>query len=116
MMLEKELTFAAFQAINKTRCEEKFHPQCADWLPMGWPLAIAGEAGELCNLIKKCVRGDFTFESQRVAILKELADVIIYCDLMISAMDANTGEVVAAKFDEVSKRVGFTKRLQDGPA
>ena len=108
--LEKALTFDRFQQVNKHRCETKFH-QCETWLPSGWPLAIAGEAGELCNLIKKVVRGDFSFDDKRGEILKELADVIIYCDLMITAMGAKTGEIVAAKFDEVSQRVGYSEAL-----
>ena len=58
------LTFAEFQAMNKARCEGGFlHPVAwnePSWPLQNWCLAVAGEAGELCNLVKKCLRGDFT--------------------------------------------------------
>ncbi|MCR4341951.1 MAG: MazG-like family protein [Gemmatimonadaceae bacterium] len=107
------LTFRDFQMLNRLRCEEGFgHPVAVDepsWPLQNWALAIAGEAGELCNLIKKTLRGDFTIEEKRGEILAELADVMTYCDLATSAMEADTGETVMAKFDVVSKRIGWVK-------
>lgn len=105
------MTFRRFQQVNAQRCEEAFGhiPGGAEeWPIQNWALAIAGEAGELCNLVKKCLRGDFTVESQRQAILDELADIICYADLAMTHMQANTGEALAHKFDEVSQRRGWT--------
>ncbi len=98
-------TFEEFQATNNARCVESFH-RSEPWpIPM-WCLAIAGEAGELCNLVKKVERGDFTMESQRQAILEEVADVITYCDLLMTQMGASTADEVRRKFNVVSQRVG----------
>ena len=106
-------TFWQFQDTNRLRCEEGFGHQVAwdepAWPIQNWALAIAGESGELCNLIKKCIRGDFTVQEKRIEILSELADIITYCDLAVSALDADTGETVWAKFDEVSKRIGWSR-------
>ena len=116
-MAEGPLTFAKFQARNKLRCEEGFgHLVAYDdptWPIQNWALAIAGEAGELCNLVKKCLRGDFTVMEKRQEILAELADVMTYCDLAVSSLSADTATELKAKFDIVSGRIGWVK---DGEA
>lgn len=112
-------TFAHFQETNRLRCEEGFRHN-VDWDDPVWPLqnwalAIAGEAGELCNLVKKCLRGDFTVQSKNVEILNELADIITYCDLAISSLGGETGPTVWAKFDEVSARIGWREPSPPAP-
>lgn len=102
--LEVGLEFDEFQSLNLERCEIAFH-RCNDWA-----LAIAGEAGELCNLLKKVRRGDFTVDEKRADILAEIADIITYCDSLMSRLHANTGIEVLRKFDEVSKRCGFVRQ------
>ncbi len=102
------MDFRTFQTMNKARCAELFRFQ-GKWPIQNWALAIAGEAGELCNLIKKTLRGDFTVEDKIEEILLELADVITYCDLAITELGADTEKVLLAKFDLVSKRHGGWK-------
>lgn len=99
-------TFDLFQAINVQRCEQCFHALDA-WTPTDWALAIAGETGELCNMIKKVRRGDYPLTQVRPLILAEAADVICYTDLLISRLGANTHNVLLAKFNEVSRKVGY---------
>lgn len=107
--MSEALTFADFQALNRRRCNDVFHPE-GEWWPIElWSLAIAGEAGELCNLVKKVIRGDFTLEEKRAAILDEIADVITYCDLAVTLLGADTGEILMSKFDAVSSRSGWTR-------
>ena len=104
-------TFRHFQETSKRRCEEGFGHAVAwdepSWPLQNWALAICGEAGELANLVKKCLRGDYTVEEKREEILDELADVMTYCDLAISSLGADTGETVWRKFAEVSRRIGW---------
>ena len=99
-----DLTFREFQALNARRCAEAFHDP-TDWPLEMWALAIAGEAGELANLVKKVKRGDFTLDSQCTAILHEVADVMTYCDLLVTFLGADTDAMLMAKFDLVSARV-----------
>lgn len=104
-----EVTFAQFQAENARRCEELFHP-VKSWPIQNWALAIAGESGELCNLVKKIIRGDFTLEEKRQELLEELADIVTYCDLAFTALDARTDVEVLAKFVKVTaRRKGVTR-------
>ena len=100
------MTFDVFQQMNDRRCKEAFN-SCTSWTTADWVLAIAGEAGELANLLKKVNRGDFTVADVRQEILKEVADIITYCDLLNSHLDANTEQELGRKFQEVSKRVGW---------
>jgi NTP pyrophosphatase (non-canonical NTP hydrolase) len=105
------MTFADFQRINKERCTAVFHPVPSDrWPFQNWALCVAGEAGELCNIVKKVLRGDFPLESAREDILREVADIITYCDLLCTELGAETGQVVMDKFEEVSKRHGYEAR------
>lgn len=110
---EEVLSFRQFQERNRARCESPngFRHRVAwdepKWPLQNWALAVAGEAGELCNLVKKCIRGDFTIEEKREEILAELADVMTYCDLAISSLGADTSETIMAKFEAVSKRIGY---------
>jgi hypothetical protein len=107
----RDLTFREFQETNRRRCEEGFgHAVASDdpYCPLqDLALAIAGDARELCNLVKKCLRGDFTVAEKRTEILHELADVITYCDLAMSSLAADTGEVVAEKFNIISTRIDW---------
>jgi NTP pyrophosphatase (non-canonical NTP hydrolase) len=105
------MTFREFQKMNATREREAF-PQSADWSLNDFATALMGELGEACNLLKKVRREDFDLLTVDVAtgltvkkkILKELADVITYADLMMTRLNASTEFEILDKFDEVSSR------------
>jgi NTP pyrophosphatase (non-canonical NTP hydrolase) len=88
--------------VNPERCKAFGHT--VHDLPITfWATALAGETGELCNLIKKQERGDegpFT-----EAIAKEAADIVIYLDLLCYRSDINLQAAIVRKFNEVSDRV-----------
>ena len=107
-------TFLEFQTVNRIRCVEAFRHLVdttnAKWPWYLWALCVAGESGELCNRVKKILRGDNSLESQREKLLGELADVITYSDLMISALGADTEQVIWKKFNTVSRRRGWKRK------
>lgn len=103
-----DLSFARLRAVNVRRCEAVFHDIDA-WSPTDWACAMAGEAGEACNLIKKLRRGE---SIDHVAIGYELADVVIYADLLAARLGLDLGEMVRQKFNIVSGRVGSAIRLE----
>ncbi len=107
----KHLTFKDFQELNAKRCSEAYHKVDENaWPIQNWCLAIAGESGELCNLVKKVIRGDFPLEQVKKEILDELADVIIYCDLAITHLREDTAEVIMDKFDKTSEKIGWSNK------
>lgn len=107
--MKKELTFNYFQEINKKRCEECFH-QVNDWSESDWGNAIAGEVGELCNMIKKRRRGE-KIDVKELA--KELADVVTYAFLIASVLEIDLEKIVIQKFNEVSDKVLTTIKIEE---
>lgn len=101
------LTFRKLSRANLTRCEESFHP-LEDWSPTDWATALAGECGEACNLIKKMRRGDAVDVAD---IGRELADIVIYADLLAARLGLNLEKCLEQKFNEVSDRLGSEVRL-----
>lgn len=100
-----KLEFDNFSHINAKRANEcKFGKEdhTLQSLPnIYWSNAIAGEAGELANLVKKLHLGrDIVVED----LAKEIADVVTYCDLFCTKLGFKLSDVLAAKFNEVSDR------------
>ncbi len=76
-----------------------------------YAIGVAGEAGELMNLLKKVKRGDFQLNKEEIA--EETADIITYCFLLLSALDVDPEKTIMDKFEKVNKRLeagGFGKR------
>lgn len=101
------LTFEQLRDANVRRCEQAFHP-VNDWSLTDWATALAGEVGEACNLIKKRRRGE---EIPTEAIAEELADVVMYLDLLAARLGIDLEAAVRAKFNVVSDRRGSGIRL-----
>lgn len=112
------LTFEALRAANIARCK-KWHPGgVADWSLSDWMTATAGELGEAANVIKKLNRvrdglvgNKETLEELQRALAYELADTLIYLDLVAAAAGVDLGRAVIEKFNIVSERNGFSDRL-----
>lgn len=97
------------RCVNVTRCERVFH-KLDDWSPTDWATAMAGECGEACNLIKKLRRGEVV---KVRAIADELADLVIYADLLAARLNIDLGKAVAQKFNEVSAKRGSELYLSE---
>lgn len=101
------LSFDELRYTNIGRCEQLFH-KLFDWSPTDWACAMAGECGEACNLIKKSRRGELVAYDD---VADELADVVMYADLLAARLGINLGEAVRKKFNEVSDKRGSSFRL-----
>ncbi len=112
------LTFEQLRQANAARCGESFHELDA-WSPADWAVAMAGECGEACNLVKKMRRQhpyDAPPEELTSMLADEIADLVIYADLLASRMRIDLGAAIARKFNVVSDRVGSHVRLDAPPA
>lgn len=116
-----ELSFARLSDVNLQRCE-RWHPNGIEsWSVSDWLMAMAGEAGEACNAGKKFRRledklvGNHQYatdvEQALAEIGKELADTVIYADLVAQRLGLNLGSLIIEKFNEVSVRNNFPERL-----
>jgi len=111
-MIDQGLTFAQLAAASSNREIE--------WGTEGSTLEfrtieMAGEAGELCNQIKKYIRAREGFVGgvpNLEPVADELADVVITCQLLASKLGINLGLSVIRKFDKTSDKHGFKTKLE----
>jgi len=76
--------------------------------------AIAGECGEACNIIKKLERQRLGARGRTASneeLAQELADVIIYADLIARKIGVDLGEAVRTKFNLTSEEYGLGVKL-----
>lgn len=112
--MSEQLSFDRLREKNVARCEDVFHP-LTEWSPTDWGCAMAGEAGEVCNQVKKLRRLDGADALMDTAlkradlrrnIAKEIADTVIYADLLAARLGIDLGKAVREKFNEVSRERG----------
>lgn len=66
-------------------------------------LALAGEVGEFCNIVKKLWRGD-TLDNAPAMIEEELADIRIYLELVALSFNVDLDEACEGKLPELERR------------
>lgn len=118
--MTREVNIDTISAINLARCN-RWHPGGLDeWSVSDWAVAMAGEAGEVCNAVKKLrrvedslaqVTGPSTREQAIREIGDELADTYLYLDLLAHRLGIDLPEAITRKFNAVSVKVGFPERL-----
>lgn len=113
-----EMSFDTLRRVNVERCEAVFHRLDA-WSPADWAVALGGEVGEALNEVKKLRRLDDstgpndhrTKQEIIQAIANELADTVIYADLLAARLKIDLGRAIVGKFNEVSRRRGYNVRI-----
>jgi len=98
---------------------KRWHPSgLVSWSLSDWFTAMAGEVGELGNVVKKLNRArdglkgnKETAEELRAMLAKEAADILIYLELFSQVAGFDLVEATREKFNEVSERNGFPERL-----
>lgn len=108
------LTFEQLRDANVRRCEEVYHP-VDEWSPTDWATACAGEMGEALNLIKKARRisvhpGEWPRDAHH-DIGDELADTVIYIDLLCARLGLDLADCIRQKFNRTSEDVGSSVGL-----
>lgn len=105
--MSRDLSFNGLRKANIDRCEEVYHP-VEEWSETDWACAMGGEAGEALNLVKKRRRGE-AVPLERLA--EEIADMVIYADLLAFRVGINLAEAIRAKFNRTSDNVGSEVKL-----
>lgn len=99
-----------------------------EWSVADWAVAMAGEAGEVCNAVKKLRRIEDglanssepgrqleTREAAIAAIGEELADTFLYLNLLARRLEIDLPAEIVKKFNATSERYGFPQRLGRAP-
>lgn len=109
------LTFAELREANVARATNRYgYGDIDEWNEAEWGNALAGEVGELCNLLKKMIRqapGDPSLKELYREAGKEIGDIQTYLDLLAEKLGHDLGEVTRNKFNEVSDRIGVDVKL-----
>lgn len=111
-----------FSAENLERCESLhgFNHRVQSWEPEMWMTAVLGEMGEAANIAKKIKRikdgigGNEAHETEEYLherIGEELADVVIYLDLLATRLGLDIRKEVIKKFNKTSRKIGYPRSL-----
>lgn len=91
------------------RCEESYFP-LDHWSVLEWAGAAAGECGEAANVAKK-IRRDGPSRERKLDLADEIADTIIYLDLLAASEGINLENAIINKFNKTSMKIGSSKTL-----
>ena len=112
------LTFLELLKANYKRSKLWHDTGTGHWSLSDWGVALAGEVGEALNIIKKLNRdrngmvGNTKSKEELTADLgEELADVMIYLDLLALEAGVDLEEEVVKKFNKTSEKHGFDIKL-----
>jgi NTP pyrophosphatase (non-canonical NTP hydrolase) len=116
--LTNALTFHELRKKNTSRCL-RWHPGgLSDWSLSDWAVAATGELGEALNVLKKLNRerdgiigNTEAADVLRMQFADELADTVIYLDLLAAAAGIDLEIAITQKFNRTSQKVGFPERL-----
>lgn len=111
-----EFSYLRKKNVERLGCYKK----CLNWSFNDWMVATMGELGEAANVLKKVARGDYDLDAPlkdkeattiRQWIGHELADVVIYLDLLALNLGIDLEAAVIEKFNIVSDRIGTKVKL-----
>lgn len=114
------MNFKEVSAVNKERSLLWHGGGLDDWNIADWSNAMAGEAGEVCNAVKKYRRlecgvrqknGPQNFEEAKAEIAKEIGDTFLYLDLLAQVLGIDIELAIRDTFNRVSEREGFPQKL-----
>lgn len=109
-----------FSEINRRRCEAPngFNHPLSSWSLSDWAVAVSGEVGEMCNVVKKLNRvrdgvpgNKETPEALREKLKQEIADVYIYLDLLCQHQGISLSDAVWDKFEEKSREISYAPSI-----
>ena len=117
VQLDRVITRLSFTDLAKAGLARayRWHPGgLTDWSVSDWAVAAAGEIGEALNAVKKYNRARDGIQGATATaedIGKEIADTVIYLDLLAQRLGLSLETLVREKFNAVSEREGFPERI-----
>lgn len=105
---------------NVERSLKGFGHNLFQWSSLEWAGAAAGEMGEAANVAKKITRveqglhfrpGESDLSDLRDKLADEIADTIIYLDLLAAREGINLSEAIVNKFNRTTAEQGFDQLL-----
>lgn len=116
-------TIRALQSISMQRAATWHEAALRDWSVAEWTNALAGEAGEACNIAKKILRHDLgmignvsnpTKDTRAELVDKlgcELADTVLYAVITAGHIGLDLQDYIVKVFNEKSDLLGFKEHI-----
>jgi NTP pyrophosphatase (non-canonical NTP hydrolase) len=79
------------------------------WNANDWMVAVTGEVGELANKLKRLRRNVVVRNKplpSKQELAEEIADIVIYLDLLATYLGIDMGNAIHDKFNLVSAEIG----------
>ena len=77
-------------------------------------IGLAGEVGELCNKIKKSIRGDYDIADRLEGIKKEMGGVLWYLAALANDLHVSLDDVAEVNVQQLQDRMMRNKIQGDG--
>jgi NTP pyrophosphatase (non-canonical NTP hydrolase) len=107
-----DLTFAAFSAANRKRCEEGFKRKLGTRdAVVSMAIGLAEEAGEVSGAVRAYLGISERKERSAEKVGHEIADLVSYADLLAQSCGMTLEAVLVEKFNIVSARIGSAIRI-----
>ncbi|MCL4349846.1 MAG: nucleoside triphosphate pyrophosphohydrolase family protein [Candidatus Thermoplasmatota archaeon] len=76
---------------------------------MNWSMGLAGESGEVVDILKKILFHGHPIEKEK--LLKELGDILWYLDAIASSLGSSLNEIAELNVEKLKKRYpdGFSE-------
>lgn len=123
-MEKKIITMSEIVKQSVSRADRWHGGDFRNWSLADWSNAFAGEAGEVCNAVKKYRRIEDGMASinegarhvsslldARLKIAKELADTFLYMVLIAEYLELDLPQAIVDVFNQKSEEYGFPERL-----
>lgn len=107
-----DFRFAELRAANLTRQKEWDGDNA--FSALYFSNALAGEVGEAANVVKKLERQSLGLRGSVASVsdlADELADVIIYADLLAARVGIDLGKAVITKFNATSNKYNLKTKI-----
>lgn len=114
--MSTSLNFSDLRVANVRRGEEILRP-LRSWSPAEWAYTVAGKCRKACGTVERLRRIDDGTNTEKdpqirrdaiKRIADELADTVIYIDLLAARFEIDLGSAVERKFNMASDRMKAT--------
>lgn len=124
-LINSKLNIADFSELSAERAENGFKTYRN--VPITyWTTALAGEVGELCNMIKKIERvknggidGGSSYTAASLSkdnLAEEIGGIFIYLNLLSRLLDVDMEEAIIDTFNSKSDKYGFPQKYPQSPS
>jgi NTP pyrophosphatase (non-canonical NTP hydrolase) len=112
---DNALTFDRFSKANRERCEavDGFNHPVSGWTSAEWLAACIGELGEVAHVVKRMsrqrdnlVQSKLTDEQIKKMLAEEIADTVIYLDMLAHSQAIDLSFAIKEKFNRKSEEIG----------